>query len=296
MNTSVKSEKEEEDKKFDVKDLCTSDPNFAVVCSFLDQFGGSLGVPCPSIMDLQSMLEDEGDTPADLVTFMVRMMRKLKKSVSMEKWEKALIKFAFTCSSEDGWELDRFGFKRAKLALKIRILKYLCETQFDLNAKFKLDINKLESKSLRISPVGRDKLGNAYWFQVDPEANMRIYREDLDEETWELVADSRDQLEDLVSKLTERDTYTRTESQDMEEEDSMQGYEDIIRDTGPVESENVTSAEISRYNSEDEDTRSSFNGGRATPDRAYKMKGVPLKKRGLSESPVDFESKHSIRN
>ena len=145
---------------------------------------------------------------------------------------------------------------------------------------------------MRIAPIGRDKLGNAYWFQVDPEANMRIYREDYDEETWELVADTRDQLEELVTKLTEGDTYTRTQSQDMEdmEEDSMQGFDDVIRDTGTVESGDVTSADISRYNSEDEDTRSSWTGGRATPDR-LKIKGVPLKKRGLSESPVDFNRK-----
>merc|ERR1719411_1883997 len=167
------------------------------------------------------MLETEGEAPADLVTFMVRLMRKLKKSVSMEKWEKALVKFAFTCSSEDGWELDRFGLRKAKLALKIRLIKYLCETQFDLNAKFKLEINKIESKTLRLSPVGKDKLGNAYWFQVDPEANLRVYREDLDEETWELVADTRDQLDSLVSSLTDKEAYTRTMSQDEDpEEDS----------------------------------------------------------------------------
>ena len=110
---------------------------------------------------------------------------------------------------------SRFGYKRAKLALRIRIIKALCEAQFDLNARFKLNINKLEAKTLRHQPVrccikkrnmkskdknnftciitqiGKDKLGNCYWFQVDPEANVRVYREDLDDETWELVASNR---------------------------------------------------------------------------------------------------------
>ena len=112
----------------------------------------------------------------------------------------------------------RFGYKRAKLALRIRIIKALCEAQFDLNARFKLNINKLEAGTLRLQPVrhilkrmiwkfflinrldvflllqlqiGKDKLGNCYWFQVDPEANVRVYREDLDDETWELVASNR---------------------------------------------------------------------------------------------------------
>ena len=90
----------------------------------------------------------------------------------------------------------------------------MCEAQFDLNARFKLNINKLEAGTLRLQPVrhisfqvckcfwknrldvflsqiGKDKLGNCYWFQVDPEANVRVYREDLDDETWELVASNR---------------------------------------------------------------------------------------------------------
>ena len=53
--------------------------------------------------------------------------------------------------------------------------------------------------------IGKDKLGNCYWFQVDPEANVRVYREDLDDETWELVASNRfffdNFMDDLVKIL-----------------------------------------------------------------------------------------------
>ena len=159
---------------------------------------------------------------------------------------------------------SRFGYKRAKLALRIRIIKALCEAQFDLNARFKLNINKLEAKTLRHQPVrccikkrnmkskdknnftcilpqiGKDKLGNCYWFQVDPEANVRVYREDLDDETWELVASNRflflqffvdadlpstirEELASLVELLTDKETFDRSVSQEEpEEEDSMQ--------------------------------------------------------------------------
>ena len=32
---------------------CTADPNFAVICSFIEKFGASCGIPCPSIGELQ---------------------------------------------------------------------------------------------------------------------------------------------------------------------------------------------------------------------------------------------------
>ena len=112
------------------------------------------------------MLEDTNSVPDDLTLFHVKLLRKLKKSVSVDKWEKAVTKFCFTYSSQDGWEMERFGYKHAKLPLRIRIIKNLLEAQFDLNAKFKLDINKLAANELRLEPVGRDRLGNCFWYQV----------------------------------------------------------------------------------------------------------------------------------
>jgi remodeling and spacing factor 1 len=37
---------------------CHSDPNFAVICSFLDKYGQLLGLPEISFANLQSYLED----------------------------------------------------------------------------------------------------------------------------------------------------------------------------------------------------------------------------------------------
>ena len=39
--------------------------------------------------------------------FQIKLLRKLKKTVSFDKWERVLTRFTFTYSSEDGWELDR---------------------------------------------------------------------------------------------------------------------------------------------------------------------------------------------
>ena len=65
----------------------------------------------------------------------------------------------------------------------------------------KKDINTKTASELRKDPLGRDRLGNAYWYQVDEEANLRVYKEDPDEETWELVAKTEKQLLDLIEQL-----------------------------------------------------------------------------------------------
>ena len=108
--------------------------------------------------------------------FHIKLLRKLKKSVSVDKWERALAKFAHTYNTEDGWEIERFGYKRCKLNLKLRLLKNLLEAQFDGNVKFKTEINNKPADELRSEPLGRDKLGNLYWYQVDNEATLRVYK------------------------------------------------------------------------------------------------------------------------
>jgi hypothetical protein len=43
----------------DVKnESCINDPDFAVVCSFFENFSSLCGVQAPSFLDLQQMLED----------------------------------------------------------------------------------------------------------------------------------------------------------------------------------------------------------------------------------------------
>ena len=90
-----------------------------------------------------------------------------------------------------------------------RLIKNLMEAQFDVNPKFKDEMKKKTAKELREKPLGSDKLGNNYWYQVDEEANLRIYKEDVDEETWELVARSREELVALIEQLKTGPTFVR---------------------------------------------------------------------------------------
>ena len=49
------------------EDQCLSEPNFAVICSFLDKYGETLGFPTISYVDLQRWIEDtkHGKSDAD---------------------------------------------------------------------------------------------------------------------------------------------------------------------------------------------------------------------------------------
>lgn len=53
--------------------------------------------------------------------------------------------------------------------------------------KFKSAINKLTASELRLAPLGRDTDGQVYWAQQDSSLNIRIYQEDEEEQTWNLV-------------------------------------------------------------------------------------------------------------
>lgn len=69
-------------------------------------------------------------------------------------------------------------------------LKYLCESQFDDNIKFKMAINEEDPEKMRLQPIGRDQRGLMYWLQLDQEQNIRLYTEeqdDTDGSTWKCI-------------------------------------------------------------------------------------------------------------
>lgn len=68
------------------------------------------------------------------------------------------------------------------------MFQLLLEYQFTCHLKFKTAVNAITCQDLRLDPIGRDKNGCVYWYQVDHDANLCLYKEDQDEETWQLVA------------------------------------------------------------------------------------------------------------
>ncbi|XP_045433621.1 remodeling and spacing factor 1 isoform X4 [Pipistrellus kuhlii] len=154
-------------------------PNFAVVCSFLERYGPLLDLPELPFPELERVLQTpprdvgSGEVPKELVELHLKLMRKIGKSVTADRWEKYLI-------------------------------KYLCECQFDDNLKFKNIINEEDADTMRLQPIGRDKDGLMYWYQLDQDHNVRMYIEEQDDQdgsSWKCIVRNRNELAETLALL-----------------------------------------------------------------------------------------------
>ncbi|KAI4892660.1 hypothetical protein NFI96_022787 [Prochilodus magdalenae] len=179
-------------------------PSFAVICSFLERYGALLDLPELTFPQLERYLEETSTVPKLLVDLHVKLLRKIGKSVSAERWEKYLVKVCQEFNTTWAWELEKKGYQEMPVECKTGILKYLCECQFDDNVKFKTAINEEDPDKMRLQPIGRDKDGLMYWFQLDQDHNVRVYveeQDDLDGSSWKCVVRNRDDLAQILGLL-----------------------------------------------------------------------------------------------
>ncbi|XP_052525427.1 remodeling and spacing factor 1 [Tympanuchus pallidicinctus] len=218
-------------------------PNFAVVCSFLERYGALLDLPELPFPDLERVLQppqEPGDqVPKELVELHLKLMRKIGKSVTADRWEKYLIKICQEFNSTWAWEMEKKGYLEMSVECKLGILKYLCECQFDDNLKFKNIINEEDADAMRLQPIGRDKDGLMYWYQLDQEHNVRMYIEEQDDQdgsTWKCIVRNRNELAETLELLkaqidpallknnSQQENSSR-ESPSIEDEDTKKGEE-----------------------------------------------------------------------
>ncbi|KAH8314103.1 hypothetical protein KR067_010502, partial [Drosophila pandora] len=197
---AISEECKDDDAMTSTHHTCANDPDFAVICAFLQKFGKDLGLNLPNFKNLQDWLTNN-DEVTELKDLHIKLLRKTRKTVHEKSWESALSKFCFGYSVQDAWEVERFGYKNSSLRVKLRILRELLESQFERNAKFRAHILTLNANTLRSEPIGRDRLGHTYWLTQDADCNLRIYQEHLDEEIWQVVATNREEFVNLIARL-----------------------------------------------------------------------------------------------
>ncbi|KAE8287670.1 Remodeling and spacing factor 1 [Larimichthys crocea] len=218
-------------------------PNYAVICSFLERYGALLDLPELTFPQLERYLQDTSSVPKLLVDLHVKLLRKIGKSVSADRWEKYLVKVCQEFNTTWAWELEQKGYKDMTTECKTGILKYLCECQFDENVKFKTAINEEDPDKMRLQPIGRDKDGQMYWFQLDQDDNVRVYieeQDDLDGSSWKCIVKDRNDLAEVVALLkTQIDPELLKKEQEKKENEGEGEVKKITSDTSDEDSKDT---------------------------------------------------------
>ncbi|XP_038146281.1 remodeling and spacing factor 1 [Cyprinodon tularosa] len=260
-------------------------PNYAVICSFLERYGALLDLPELTFPQLERYLQDTSSVPKLLVDLHVKLLRKIGKSVSADRWEKYLVKICQEFNSTWAWELEEKGYKELSMECKTGILKYLCEIQFDENVKFKTAINDEDPEKMRLQPIGRDKDGQMYWFQLDQDDNVRVYLEeqdDLDGGSWKCIVRTRNDLAEVVALLkTQIDPELL--KKDLEKKSKAEGETD--KDKGDTKKTEDTSDED--HKERNEETKNS----EVKPEVSLSLNGVVEAKQEPEITPENISTK-----
>ncbi|XP_054555536.1 remodeling and spacing factor 1 isoform X3 [Talpa occidentalis] len=200
--------------------------------------------------------DPETKLPKELVELHLKLMRKIGKSVTADRWEKYLIKICQEFNSTWAWEMEKKGYLEMSVECKLALLKYLCECQFDDNLKFKNIINEEDADTMRLQPIGRDKDGLMYWYQLDQDHNVRMYIEEQDDQdgsSWKCIVRNRNELAETLALLkaqidpvllkssSQQDNSSR-ESPSLEDEETKK-EEETPKQEGQKENEKMKSEE-----------------------------------------------------
>ncbi|CAH8449888.1 unnamed protein product [Schistosoma guineensis] len=204
-------------------------PDFAALCSFLTFFGSDLGIHLtfPQLYDFLA-LQNSAKTKI-WETLHVKLLNKLKYRARPDRWEPVLGRFLLShglhidgiqtaaellLNSEYGnneklnvfiQESPEYVSSYYRLSPNVRVKTLLCllETQFDRNQPFKDKANLRSPVDLRFPPLGIDVWGRSYWLLKDSDINIYLYREDHQENNFQLLCESFDDVRGLIEELKE---------------------------------------------------------------------------------------------
>ncbi|XP_067949522.1 enolase-phosphatase E1-like [Watersipora subatra] len=265
--------------------LCTSFPDFAAVCLFIDRFGKQLGLHSLDISKLKEGFEDNSAEVSDLIQGLhLYLLRRIKKNVPGDRWERELVKFCMSYNQWNAWELEERGYGKLKVQTRLCIIRNLLEAQFDSNLKFQERLRaELPEEDLRQQCYGRDSAGLCYWLVQDEKLSVNIYQEeqdDTDGASWRIVAKDREEMEVLIGCLKENKPIPCVLAQNSERCDTPLSVLSLA--TGAA-----------AFNLSRAATPTKFALDRSTPVKAQ-LSGVPTVKTELSEDEADSVKKASL--
>ncbi|KAK5977413.1 hypothetical protein GCK32_004741 [Trichostrongylus colubriformis] len=191
-----------------------SDPDFAVICSFINKFFTLMKMEPVSFCQLENMFTtlENGRVSKELVDLHLKLLRRsIVKTVSNDSFEKCLLKYLNSTGllSSEKRQLETYGYVHMSILSKLKILRTLCELQLDHNVRLRESIpSALRAMDMRDMVTGVDKNGLAYYCQIDSKYGLRLYTTEQDDESgysWTLVARDMPELETLITKLKDED-------------------------------------------------------------------------------------------
>ncbi|KAE9413653.1 hypothetical protein Angca_010062, partial [Angiostrongylus cantonensis] len=190
------------------------DPDFAVICSFINKFFTLMRMEPVSFCQLENMFTklEDGRVSKELVDLHLKLLRRsIVKTVSNDSFEKCILKYLTSTGllPSEKRQLETYGYVHMSILSKLKILRTLCELQLDHNARLKESIpSALRALDMRDVVTGVDKCGLAYYCQIDSVFDLRLYTTEQDDESgysWTLVARDMSDLERLIAKLKSED-------------------------------------------------------------------------------------------
>ncbi|CAF3704844.1 unnamed protein product [Rotaria sordida] len=182
-----------------------NNPNYGIVLCFLDKFRSVLNLPNYPLQCFEDHLVNyqEPNSPR-LIDFHFILLKRLSlaKNAQRDKFDSIITKFASRFDVNDSEHLKTTGYLQADISVKIRIIKNLLERQFDVNQILKNSLIDKSAYEIKSSPLGHDRFGISYWFFMDKDCFVRLFREDIDiDRTWTNIAKNRDELENFIKLL-----------------------------------------------------------------------------------------------
>lgn len=197
-------------EKTDIE-ICDNNPEFAIICSFINQFGSNIDIEL-DIEKLKSSIENQDSLDEYLFDIKVKLLKKIRRYFVSDHWEKALIGYAAEYSFDDAHQIECNGYLKSSTSTKLELLGRLLEAQFECDQNFKTTIAAQEAEELRIQPTGRDNGGNTYWHIVDKHGAFRVFKDDpVDFKRWQAICRTIDDLRILIIDLN-RLEGTRSEA------------------------------------------------------------------------------------